>query len=245
MFTLLKKRQARAAALLASQQSDENVLNTESFTDTSSNSETENTTNTATLKGKPWDEVQRILAMDLEFVRTIAGFEDKNEFRKELIKKYKDQVDHLLTIHDRLEGLDLIWWYYLWQIDCGLLPLVHDDFKAAILRGLETPQRWNTNGETAYCDVIFKYSHKAHTEKTPFNTQYISNAITDIVEGKMAINAPLKVKMFRLAGDLLDESGNKKEALSLFEAVMQMDPKKGGRKKRVKELNEELTHEQE
>lgn len=238
MLTLLKKRQARSAAKLTHKaECDDNKRAIpepllEELTPSSDDP----------LAGKPWDEVQRILAVDLEFVRTLAGFEEKNAFRKELIKKYKGQVKRLLATHKSLEGIDLVWWYYLWQIDCGLLPLVHDAFKAAVMRGLSTPKQWNTNGQTAYCDLIFKYSHKAHTEKAPFNFLYLTKAIADIAEGKIAINAPLKVKMFRLAGDLYDEAGNKKEALALFETVMQIDPNKGGRKKRVKELKEEFAH---
>ena len=238
MLTLLKKRQARNAAKIAHETrcEDESLVSDEPLLEALIPSSDD------PLAGKPWDEVQRILAVDLEFVRTLAGFEEKNAFRKELVKKYKGQVAHLLATHKSLEGIDLVWWYYLWQIDCGLLPLVHDAFKAAVMRGLSTPKQWNTNGQTAYCDLIFKYSHKAHTEKTPFNALYLTKAIADIAEGKIAINAPLKVKMFRLAGDLFDEAGNKKEALALFETVMQIDPNKGGRKKRAKELKEEFAH---
>ena len=241
MLTLLKKRQDRAAAKAALENPTEEIQDQVADGSTIVPS----TSPSDPLAGKPWDEIQRILAVDLELVRILASFEEKNAFRKELIKKYKAQVEHLLSSHKNLEGLELIWWFYLWQVDCGLLPLVHDDFKAAVMRGLNTPQKWSTNGQTAYCDIIFKYSHKAHAEKVAFNPQYLFNAITDVVAGKIAINAPLKVKMFRLAGDLLDGSGKKEEALALFEAVMQMDPNKGGRKTRVKELKGELGHEQE
>ena len=240
MLTLLMKRRARMAAKTATEHQKES-------TDTHINDEQQKESSASpsdTLVGKTWDEIQRLLAVDLEFVRTLASFEEKNAFRKELIKKYQAQAEHLLATNKSLDGLDLLWWFYLWQIDCGLLPLIHDDFKAAILRGLSTPQKWSSNGQTAYCDIIFKYSHKAHADNTPFNAEYLFNAITDIHNGNIAINAPLKVKMFRLAGDLLDESGNKKEdALALFEALMQMDPNKGGRKTRVKELKQELGHE--
>ena len=194
MLTLLKKRQDRAAAKAALENPTEEIQDQVADGSTIVPS----TSPSDPLAGKPWDEIQRILAVDLELVRTLASFEEKNAFRKELIKKYKAQVEHLLSSHKNLEGLELIWWFYLWQIDCGLLPLVHDDFKAAVMRGLDTPRKWNTNGQTAYCDIIFKYSHKAHTEKAEFNPQYLFNAITDVVAGKIAINAPLKVKMFRL-----------------------------------------------
>lgn len=236
MLTLLKKRQKRAAEKNGLLNKDVVIQSLDGDQPLVVCNGSENDP----LAGKTWDEVQRMLSVDLDFVRTLAGFEEKNAFRKELIKKYKVQVESLLLTRDNLEGLDLVWWYYLWQIDCGLLPLVHDDFKAAVMRGLSTPKQWNTNGQTAYCDIIFKYSHKAHLEKVEFNSKYLSEAVSDIAEGKIAINAPLKVKMFRLIGDLLDEAGSKKEALSFFEAVMQIDPNKGGRKKRVKELKEEL-----
>lgn len=239
MLTLLKKRKDRAAikAAMLNVKTDEEALSMDDMAAPS------DATSSDTLLSKSWDEVQCILSTDLEFVRTLAGFEEKNTFRKELIKKYKAQAEHLLATRQNLEGLDLLWWYYLWQVDCGLLESVHDDFKAAIMRNLSTPKRWNTNGQTAYCDIIFKYSHHAHAAKTPFNHTYLSQAIADIAEGRLAINAPLKVKMFRLAGKLLDEAGAKEDAITLFEVVMEMDPKRGGCKKRLQELKEELENE--
>lgn len=241
MLTLLKKRQDRAAikAALINPQEQDTQETSEEPTVALSASQSDPFSN------KSWDEVQRILEADLGFVRTLAGFEEKNTFRKELIKKYKEQADHLLATRVNLEGIDLLWWYYMWQVDCGLLDLIHDEFRAAISRGLSTPQKWNSNGEVAYCDVIFRYSDNAYKAKVTFNRTYLSQAIIDIAEGKLAINAPLKVKMFRLAGKLLDEAGAKEEALALFEAVMQMDPNRGGCKKRLQELKEELEHEQE
>ena len=49
--------------------------------------------------------------------------------------------------------------------------------------------------------------------------------------------------MFRLAGDLLLEAGESKDALALYEVVMAIDPEKGGRKTKVKDLREELGYE--
>ncbi|MGR6860802.1 phage terminase small subunit [Aliivibrio salmonicida] len=241
MLTLLKKRQDRAAIKAALTNPQEQEIQETSGEPTVALSASQSDP----FANKSWDEVQRILETDLGFVRTLAGFEEKNTFRKELIKKYKEQADHLLATRVNLEGIDLLWWYYMWQVDCGLLDLIHDDFRASISRGLSTPQKWNSNGEVAYCDVIFKYSDSAYKAKVAFNHTYLSQAITDITEGKLAINAPLKVKMFRLAGKLLDEAGAKEGALALFEAVMQMDPNRGGCKKRLQELKEELEHEQE
>jgi hypothetical protein len=241
MLTLLKKRQDRAAIKAALTHPQEQEIQ-----ETSGEPTVAPTTSPSDpFANKSWDEVQRILETDLGFVRTLAGFEEKNAFRKELIKKYKGQAEHLLATRANLEGIDLLWWYYLWQVDCGLLDLIHDDFRTAISRGLSTPQKWNSNGEVAYCDVIFRYSDNAYKAKAAFNRTYLAQAITDINEGKLAVNGPLKVKMFRLAGKLLDEADVKEDALALFEAVMQMDPKKGGCKKRIQELKKELDHEQE
>lgn len=44
-------------------------------------------------------------------------------------------------------------------------------------------------------------------------------------------------------GDLLYEADKKEEALALFNAVMAIDPSKGGRKTKVKDLREELGYE--
>lgn len=234
MFTLLLKRKARAAEIAAKQ-----TALSEMHNEPSDNIQTAR----ISLEEKPWDEVQHILKTDLEYSRTLAGSQEKIPFKKELIKKYTPLVEKLLKSHESLEGLDVVWWFYQWQVDCGLLPLIHDKFKRAVLKGLNTPNNWKSNGQTAYCDIIFKYSHEAHKTKKAFNAQFLGAAVADLAEGTLATNAPLKVKMFRLAGDLLLEAGESKDALALYEVVMAIDPEKGGRKTKVKDLREELGYE--
>jgi hypothetical protein len=235
MLTLLLKRQARARKELAKKE-----LATEEHKDVVS--EKVNTPRTAFEK-KPWNEIQHSLKMDLEYARTMAGSTEKVPFKGALIKKYKPVITNLLSTHDNLDGLDVIWWFYQWQIDCGLLDTIHDEFKALVLKGLNSPQGWRSNGQTAYLDIIFKYSDGAKKANTKFNAQYLSDAVTDLLSGTLATNAPLKVKMFRLMGDLFYEADKKEEALALFEAVMAIDPEKGGRKTKVKDLKEELGYE--
>ncbi|MBE8574462.1 phage terminase small subunit [Vibrio sp. OPT18] len=195
------------------------------------------------LVDKPWNEITHMLKQDLEYVRTLAGFEARTPFKKELTRKYRGVVAKLLSEHDNLDGLDIIWWWYQWQIDVGLLPLVHDDFRQAIERGLDSPQRWSSSGQTAYCDIIYKYSNDAFKQEAVYNPQYLMKAVKDISNGSLATNAALKVKMFRLVGDIADKAGLYQEALAMFGAVMSMDPTKGGRKTRLKELKEQLNHE--
>ena len=94
------------------------------------------------------------------------------QIKEALIKKYKPVITNLLSTHDNLEGLDVIWWFYQWQIDCGLLEKIHDEFKAVVLKGLNSPQGWRSNGQTAYLDIIFKYSDEAKKANTKFNAKY-------------------------------------------------------------------------
>ena len=192
------------------------------------------------LEDKPWPEVQNTLKNDLEYSRTLAGSQEKIPFKKELIQKYKSLVTNLLASHENLDGLDVVWWFYQWQVDCGLLPFMHDSFKAAVLKGLDTPVNWKSNGQTAYCDIVFKYSHEAHKANVEFNSTFLSGAINDLLAGNIATNPPLKVKMFRLAGDLLLQAGKSQDALTLYELVMKLDPQKGGRKIKLEKLKEEL-----
>lgn len=257
MQTLLKKRQARAAvkaALVAAANATPAAApfalgeNTEESAPQSNEVSTgKSASNTATnlpihnpLKGKSWSDIQYMLEVDLELVRTLPGFDEKNAFRAELIKKYQATAQALLATKKSFEGLDLLWWYFLWQVDCGQLEQVHDDFKAAVERGLSTPRRWNTNGQTAFCDIVFKHAHAAYREKREFNHIHLAQLVADISHGKFAINSALKVKMYRLVGDLMLEAGRKQEALILFKAVMAIDPNRGGRKTLVQELTEEL-----
>lgn len=189
-----------------------------------------------------WEDIQASLKQDLSFLKTLAGHQEKAPFKQELVNKYRDVVTHLLAEHDNLAGLDLVWWFYQWQVDLGLLLEVHDDFRAAIDRGLETPVKYKSDAQTAYCDIVFQYSHKADKNDELFDQDFLIDAVQDIQEGKLATNAPLKVKMFRLVGDWYFASEEKQKALTLFEQVMALDPKKGGRKTKLTQLKEELAH---
>ncbi len=194
----------------------------------------------ASFAAKPWDEVQATLKQDLARLRTLAGSQEKDPYKAELVKKYQPIVAKLLASHDNLENLDVIWWFYQWQVDLGLLPEIHDQLREAIDKGLETPQTWKSNGQTSYCDIVFTYSHKAHDQKLDFNRDYLIQAVSDLQEGKLATNAPLKVKMFRLVGNWHYDAGDKEQAYTLFYTVMQLDPKKGGCKIKLNKLKDEL-----
>lgn len=236
MLTLLQKRKARtnhAAALLKQDQQVADIASSDTIVAVS--------VKTA-FDDKPWDEQQHELSRDIEYARTLAGSQEKTPFKKELVKKYSNIVQRLLSTHDDLDGLDVVWWYYQWQVDVGLLPLVYDDFHAAVQRGLSSPKNWKSNGQTAFCDIIFKYTDAAYKEERPLNAQYLFDAVENIVKGTFAVNVPLKVKVFRLAGDLLVRYGSKEDALVLFEQVMAIDPK-GGCKNKIKTIKEELGHE--
>ena len=232
MLSILLKRQAQAKA---SEQAERQALPPDTH-----NPELAGDNTRPTLADKPWDETQAILKQDLAFLRTLAGSQEKDPFKKELVNKYQPLVAKLLTTHDNLEGLDVIWWFYQWQVDLGQLPQVHDVLRAAVIHGLDTPQNWKSNGQTAFCDMVFKFSHDAHTRKVEFNREFLINAVQDLLEGNLATNAPLKVKMFRLVGDWHYDAGEREQAHNLFELVMKLDPSKGGRKGKLKELKEEL-----
>ena len=235
MLTLLLKRKARQAEEHAKKQK---TSHSPSPTSTSTSTE-----ESLKFTDRQWNETQKALQTDLDLLSVLAGTEEKEPFKKTLVKKYHGTVEKLLKTHENLAGLDVIWWWYLWKIDTENLIDVHDDFRAAISRGLETPYKWRSNGQTAYCDIIFKYSHDGETKKEPFNSQYLIRAVQDITVGILAINAPLKVKMFRLVGDWHLAKDEKIQAHDLFDIMMIIEPKKGGRKNKLAELKKELNHE--
>lgn len=190
---------------------------------------------------KPWEETQAALKNDLGFLKSLSGSKEKDPYKEELVKKYRPLVERLLETHKgNYANLEVMWWFYLWQVDLGRFEEVYDDFRLAIEGGLEPPMTWRTNGHTAFCDLVFTYSHKAVQKKEEFKREYLINAVKDLRSGQLATNAPLKVKMFRLVGDWHFDAGEKKEAHDLFEQVMKLDPRKGGRKTKLNELKEEL-----
>ncbi|NOH35605.1 phage terminase small subunit [Vibrio chagasii] len=190
---------------------------------------------------KPWEETQAALKNDLGFLKSLSGSKEKDPYKESLVKKYRPLVERLLETHKgNYANLEVMWWFYLWQVDLGRFEEVYDDFRLAIEGGLEPPMTWRTNGHTAFCDLVFTYSHKAVQKKEEFKREYLINAVKDLRSGQLATNAPLKVKMFRLVGDWHFDAGEKKEAHDLFEQVMKLDPRKGGRKTKLNELKEEL-----
>lgn len=190
---------------------------------------------------KPWEETQAALKNDLGFLKSLSGSKEKAPYKEELVKKYRPLVERLLETHKgNYANLEVMWWFYLWQVDLGRFEEVYDDFRLAIEGGLEPPMTWRTNGHTAFCDLVFTYSHKAVQKKEEFKREYLINAVKDLRSGQLATNAPLKVKMFRLVGDWHFDAGETKEAHDLFEQVMKLDPRKGGRKTKLNELKEEL-----
>ncbi|BDU38754.1 phage terminase small subunit [Vibrio nigripulchritudo] len=212
---------------------------------TASTAEVEETSAASTVLstnlGKPWEEIQSALKADLSYVRTLAGSKEKDPFKVELIKKYSPVVQQLLETHQGDYGnLEIMWWFYLWHVDLNQLENIHDDFRAAIEGGLETPTNWKMDGQTAYLGYVFKYSHDAHKANKEFKREFLINAVRDLRLGELATNAPLKVKMFRLVGDWHFEAGEREQAYELFELVMKLDPEKGGRKSKLKELKDEL-----
>lgn len=204
--------------------------------------QTKASTNTRTaFADKPWQETQAILKQDLSFLKSLAGSKEKEPYKQQLVDKYRPLVEKLLATHQgNYANLEVMWWFYLWQVDLGLFEEVYADFRLAIDSGLEPPTTWRTNGHTAFCDLVFSYSHQAMQNNKPFNKNYLIQTVNDLQSGHLATNAPLKVKMYRLVGDWYFEDGEKKLAHDLFEQVMKLDPNKGGRKTKLKDLKQEL-----
>ncbi|WP_295899011.1 phage terminase small subunit [uncultured Vibrio sp.] len=228
MLAILKKR--KALQELAKQQ----VIATDEKTEVS-------ITASPAFSAKPWEETQIILKQDLNFLRTLSGSKEKDPYKEELINKYRPLVERLLETHQGNYGnLDVMWYFYLWHVDLGKLEDIHSDFRLAIDGGLETPNGWKMDGQTAFLGYIFNYSLHAYKAKEAFNREYLISAVKDVQSGELATNAPLKVKIFRLVGDWHFDAGEKKQAHDLFEKVMKLAPKDGGRVTKLKDLKEEL-----
>ncbi|ODS09734.1 phage terminase small subunit [Vibrio scophthalmi] len=188
---------------------------------------------------KSWDEISHTLKQDLARIKTLAGFEEKTPYKQEMIAKYKPVAEKLMATHENLGGLDLLWWWFLWQIDCGLFTAIHDDFRQAIERGLDAPHGWKSDGQTAFCDFVFEYTLESKKAGIAFEPRFLTSAIESIQAGELAINPALKSKMYRLMGELYDAQEDKVNALKFYEMSLVLDPK-CGKKGRIKTLKEEL-----
>ena len=188
-----------------------------------------------TQKSIDWSKTKKNLANDLMYLKTLAGSEEKNPYKIELIDKYQQIVKSLLASHTDLAQLDVVWWWFVWSIDLGRIDEVYADFKDAIARNLTVPDCYRSNAHTAFSDLIFKHSDSQRREKKVFNTAYLEHVVIDVQSGNYAINAALKSKIFRLAGDIALENGDKEKAVTLFELAIGLDPK-CGRKQLLTEL---------
>ena len=194
-----------------------------------------------TFHDKPWEETQAIFKQDQSYLKTLSGSKEKDPYKQELINKYRPLVEKLLDTHEGNYGnLDVMWCFYMWHFDLGKFEDIHDNFRAAIGAGLESPAHFKVNAHTGFCDYVFKYTHEAHTKGKEYKRDYLLNVVKDLLAGDIATNAPLKVKIFRLVGDWFLEVGNKEKAHNLSELVMILDPKKGGVKTKLKDLKKEL-----
>ncbi|WP_299141307.1 phage terminase small subunit [uncultured Vibrio sp.] len=197
------------------------------------------------LDGQTWESTQRLLKQDLSYLKTLSGSKEKAPFKETLIQKYPPLVERLRLSHKGDYGsLDVMWWFYLWHVDLGRLDDVYANFRDAVYEGLETPANWKMDGQTAFLGYVFKYSLSATQSDVPFQRSYLLKGVEDLLSGRLATNAPLKVKMFRLVGDWCLEAGENTRAHHLFELVMMLDPNKGGRKGKLKQLKKELGYDQ-
>ncbi|MFM2627374.1 phage terminase small subunit [Vibrio chagasii] len=230
MFSILMKRNAqqlKAQTMKTVEAGEGNVCVQRAFSD------------------KTWEEVQASFKQDQSYLRTLSGSKEKDPYKQELINKYRPVIERLLETHKGNYGnLDVMWCFYMWHFDLGQFEAIHDEFRAAIEGGLETPLNFKANGQTGFCDYVFKYTHEAHRNGQNYNRDYLLSAVNDVLAGELATNAPLKVKMFRLVGDWYLEDGEKEKAHQMFERVMALDPQKGGVKAKLKTLTEELGYDQ-
>lgn len=233
MYTLLLKRRGIQHAAKTSQ------TPAIAIADVVAGSETTGA-NVSTMADKPWEEIQAAFKQDLSYLRTLAGSNEKEPYKQSLVDKYRPVVEKLKLTHDSFGNLDVMWWFYQWQTDLGHLVDVYDDFRAAIEKGLTTPNSWKSNAQTAFCDLIYQYSADNHYKGASFQAHYLVDAVNDLLCGNLAVNAPLKVKMLRMVGHWAFDAGEKEKALRLYKMVMTLDPNKGGCKTRLKELEEEF-----
>jgi len=190
---------------------------------------------------KEFASLKESLPADLITLKHANGDAERHPFKKELIEKYKAYAQAMMK-YDNWAGQKVIFYWLLWRLDIEGFEAVEPLFYKAIQHGLTTPDEFKRDWQTIYLDTVYIYSNKAFKEEKEFVTEYLLRAVTDLTEGKVVTNTPLKSKLFALMGKVAYRFNDPKLAIKYFEKALSLDDG-AGVKKLLKQAKEQLATE--
>lgn len=161
------------------------------------------------------------------------GDEERDPYKKELIEKYREFANHLMTF-DNFKDLTVLFRWLMWRLDLEGFEAVQADMLNAVNKGLTSPKEFKRDFVTIYVDEVFAYSNTAFKKGSEFNAEFLTHVIDNINAGEWAINPEIKAKLFALLGKIQHKNGNCEMAAKSYATALNLNSRVGVKKLKAK-----------
>jgi hypothetical protein len=186
-----------------------------------------------TVKGAVPAELQKLekqLNSDLEMLKILKGDQQRDPLKMDMIEKYRPLCEWYMANFEDWGRLECLAWWFIWQYDLVAFEEIEPLLYQGVVHDLTTPSAFKGTWQSWYCDVVKdRYSEALKAEQKPDAT-VINKVITDITNGEIVLNAPLKAKLFALFGKLAVLNDDHKTAVRAFEKALDFDEAVGVKK---------------
>lgn len=190
-------------------------------------------TESKAVKGDVPAELQKLekqLSSDLETLKILKGDQQRDPLKADMIEKYRPLCEWYMANFEDWGHLQSLAWWLVWQVDLVAFEEVEPLLYQGVVHGLTAPTIFKGTWQAWYCDVVKDhYSEQLKTDKKPDAT-IINKVITDITNGEIVLNEPLKAKLFALFGKLAVLNEDHKTAVRAFEKALSFDEGVGVKK---------------
>jgi len=173
-----------------------------------------------------FEALKQSLESDLITLKHANGAEERDPFKTDLIGKYREYAEHLMTF-DNWKDLTVLFYWLMWRLDIEGFEAVQADMLKAVEKGLNPPVEFKRDFVTIYLDEMNNFSTKAFKEGEEFNDQILTDAIEQLNSGNWAINASLKSKLHAIYGKVLHKKGEFEEAVKNYTAALNLNDRAG------------------
>lgn len=190
-------------------------------------------TENKTTKGAVPAELQKLeqqLSSDLETLKILKGDQQRDPLKMDMIEKYRPLCEWYMANFEDWGRLECLAWWFIWQTDLTAFDEIEPLLYQGVVHDLTTPKAFKGTWQSWYCDVVKDYySEQLKADKKP-DAAVINKVITDITNGEIVLNEPLKAKLFALFGKLAVLNDDHKTAVRAFKKALGFDEGVGVKK---------------
>jgi len=172
---------------------------------------------------------------DRQSLKLLNGDQQRDPFKLELIEKYRPLCEHFMKNFNDWARLDCLFWWLMWRSDVEDFTAVEPDLYKAVQCGLTAPIKgFERDWQTLYCDLVYLYCDAnlkaAKEEGKEWNTFPLCKVVTDITNGDIILNVPLKAKIYAIYGKVAMRLENTEIAAKAFKMALALNDKVGVKK---------------